>query len=363
MAKANYEKVATTTFEEPDRVTSTEILQQTYLAKYDVPILRPIHDMILSDLVNFFSPVNHKYRFIKIGIICGASFSCCVLFINRIFMKAPFASLSEFASVAGASAAGALMFACLALFYLYYNRRTFYSWRKPWMNPGMPAKNRLKMHVPLRLHTTEAAARRAACLPPLQATANVDDQTDDENENQLAPNVWKLDPLQWQFQLKPTVEEGLTLVQMMVPSDDLDSEWGNIDVPSNWMMRGYDKCIYTNQAYPIPCDPPLVPHNNPTGIYQLTSLDLPKAWLETSTTSSDNYTLLLHGIESACIVFLNGREIGFCKDSRLPSEFDITPYLKPKGNTLQLVVIRWSDGTYMEDQGAYNSSCASFVRV
>jgi beta-galactosidase len=102
----------------------------------------------------------------------------------------------------------------------------------------------------------------------------------------------------------------------------------------------------------------LVPHENPTGVYRL-FFDLPDAIHGGNDDEDDthwknvllnDYSLLLHGVESCCQVVLNGAIVGFSKDSRLPCEFDVTPYLKDAGNELYIVVIRWSDGSYVEDQ-------------
>jgi beta-galactosidase len=120
-----------------------------------------------------------------------------------------------------------------------------------------------------------------------------------------------------------------------------------IPVPSNWMMHGYDKNIYTNIKYPWPCQPPIVPHENPTGIYRL-EFDLPDDWCDGNIGS--DVTILFHGVESCCFVYLNGQLIGFSKDSKLPCEFDITDTVQHAANVLQVVVIRWSDGSYVEDQ-------------
>jgi beta-galactosidase len=88
-------------------------------------------------------------------------------------------------------------------------------------------------------------------------------------------------------------------------------------------------------------------------VYKLT-FDLPwqngqqESQLDAAATT--DYTLLFHGVESACQVVLNGHVLGFSKDSRLPFEFDVTPYLRRTQNRLYVVVIRWSDGSYVEDQ-------------
>lgn len=298
------------------------------------PVLKPLNDLILSDIVNFVSPVNTRNRILHTVAIVGF-----LLFVAGKSLQKMLVTESSYGFQPYILALS-LIAACV---WAYRSRRTFYAYGKPWMDPSVPAIDRKPMHVPLRLFTSEQDARRAACLPQLVAMTNAPPQSE---EDKLAPNVWKLDKLdQWTFQLQNTVEDGLEVVQSQTTQQD---NWKPMDVPSNWMMRGYDKCIYTNHVYPIPCNPPVVPHENPTGIYKL-EFDLPDLWIHDRRDAAD-FTLCLHGIESAGYVFLNGQQIGFTKDSRLPSEFDLTSVLKEKGNTLHLVVIRWSDGSYVEDQ-------------
>lgn len=119
--------------------------------------------------------------------------------------------------------------------------------------------------------------------------------------------------------------------------------WAEIQVPGNWMMQGYDKPIYTNVKMPIPANPPYVPEDNPTGLYR-TTFTLPDEWQERQV------LINFDGVESAFYLWLNGHEVGYSQDSRLPAEFDLTPYLRPGRNVLAAMVIRWSDGSYLEDQ-------------
>ena len=324
-------------------------------------IVSPRIDLYLSNFVNFVAPVNLRNRILQTAcIVLG------LLFLSVRCLLSSWTSTETETETRNTNYKDWMMGMAgvvAALYYAYRQRRTLEAIQKPWMNPAIPAVDRKPMHVPLRLFRTEAAARRAACWPPLVAmttttttttttnkdTANAVAQ-EEEEESKLAPNIWNMDKLDWHFQLVKTVEEGLDIVANNNNNNN-NQKWVKMDVPSNWMMRGYDKCIYTNQMYPIPVDPPLVPHENPTGIYKL-QFDIPNDWRQDRDALQlvDDVTLLLHGIESACFVYLNGRRIGFTKDSRLPAEFDVTPALKEKDNILQLVVIRWSDGSYVEDQ-------------
>ncbi|XP_020264636.1 uncharacterized protein LOC109840411 isoform X1 [Asparagus officinalis] len=126
-----------------------------------------------------------------------------------------------------------------------------------------------------------------------------------------------------------------------------DSAWEKLPVPSNWQMHGYDRPIYTNTIYPFPLNPPYVPCNNPTGCYRK-YFHLPKEW--------KGRRILLHfeAVDSAFFAWINGVLIGYSQDSRLPAEFEITELCHPsdsdKENVLAVQVLRWSDGSYLEDQ-------------
>lgn len=122
------------------------------------------------------------------------------------------------------------------------------------------------------------------------------------------------------------------------------SAWDAIAVPGNWMMQGYDKPIYCNVKMPIPNTPPFVPQDdNPTGLYRR-DFDLPAGWQDR------RVILSFGGVESAFYVWVNGQKVGFSKDSRLPAEFEITEFIRPGKNTVVTEVIRWSDGSFLEDQ-------------
>ena len=144
----------------------------------------------------------------------------------------------------------------------------------------------------------------------------------------------------WAFALVDRPEA--TPVNFADPDLD-DTEWARIKVPGVWNRQGFDRSIYTNIKMPWPEKPPMVPEENPTGLYRRT-FRLPTSW--------KGRRIVLHfgGVESCFRVFVNGEEVGLAKDSRLPSEFDITPLIKRGVNTLAVQVIRWSDGSFLEDQ-------------
>ena len=121
------------------------------------------------------------------------------------------------------------------------------------------------------------------------------------------------------------------------------SRWDNIAVPLNWQMARFGRPHYTNVAYPFPVDPPRVPTENPTGSYRR-DFNIPLEW------KGRRIFLMFNGVDSAFHVWVNGKEVGFSKGSRLPAEFDITEQVHSGANTLAVRVYQWSDGSYLEDQ-------------
>jgi beta-galactosidase len=129
------------------------------------------------------------------------------------------------------------------------------------------------------------------------------------------------------------------------------SGWKKIPVPSNWEMQGYDKPIYKSAVYPFrPVNPPYIPKDyNGVGCYQR-SIIIPADW------KNMNITLHFGGVSSAYKLWLNGKFVGYAEDSFLPSEFNITPYLQDGENIISVWVIRWSDGSFLEDQDQWRMS-------
>ncbi len=117
-----------------------------------------------------------------------------------------------------------------------------------------------------------------------------------------------------------------------------------VTVPGNWTRQGYDKPHYTNIRMPFDNNPPLVPAENPTGLYRKV-IRTPKTWAKRCT------RLYIGGAESVAVVYLDGVLVGMSTDSRLPSEFDLTPHLTPgQDQVLAILVIRYSAFSYVEDQ-------------
>lgn len=117
-----------------------------------------------------------------------------------------------------------------------------------------------------------------------------------------------------------------------------------IQVPGCWELSGYDRPQYLNIMYPFPVDPPKVPVINPTGLYQC-HFQMPESWKD------KEIILTFLGVSSAFEVYLNGQFIGAAKGSHLTHEFHLTPFLSGlKKQTLTVLVYKWCDGAYLEDQ-------------
>ncbi len=129
------------------------------------------------------------------------------------------------------------------------------------------------------------------------------------------------------------------------------SGWDKIEVPSNWELKGYDIPIYKSAVYPFrPVNPPWVPDDyNGVGSYQRV-FQIPREW------EGMNITLHFGGVSSAFRVWVNGEFLGYGEDSCLPSEFNISPYLRTGENVLSVQALRWSDGSYLEDQDHWRMS-------
>jgi len=130
-----------------------------------------------------------------------------------------------------------------------------------------------------------------------------------------------------------------------------DSDWDTVPVPSNWELEGYGTAIYTNIPYPfVPVRPPYMPQENPTGCYRKT-FTVPSNW------QGMEVHLQFGGVSSAYYVWVNGNMVGYSEDSRLPAAFNITSQLRfGEENTVAVKVLRWSDGSYLEDQDHWRLS-------
>lgn len=120
-----------------------------------------------------------------------------------------------------------------------------------------------------------------------------------------------------------------------------------ITVPSCIQLAGYDRPQYTNVKYPIPYDPPFVPADNPVCVYR-TFYDYNPDGMEK--------LLTFEGVDSCFYLLINGSMIGYSQVSHATSEFNITQYLREGSNEIRLFVLKWCDGTYLEDQDKWRLS-------
>ncbi len=195
-----------------------------------------------------------------------------------------------------------------------------------WENPYITCHNREEMHQFLEAFPDEETARTAA--------------------RGESPNVRLLNG-KWRFHFASSPHD---LTEPFFQEDYDDSQWAEMPVPSNWELHGYDRPIYTNYRYPFkPVNPPYVPDENPTGFYR-TTFTVPEQWQD------KRVYLMFEGVESAFHVWVNGRMIGYSQDSKLPAEFDVSDALRIGDNTLCVMVVRWSDGAYLEDQDYWHVS-------
>ncbi len=129
-----------------------------------------------------------------------------------------------------------------------------------------------------------------------------------------------------------------------------DWQWKELTVPSNWELKGFGIPIYTNVRYPFPANPPYIDHAyNPVGSYRR-SFTVPDNW--------QGKDIILHfgSISGCAYVWVNGQAVGLSKAAKSPAEFNITPFLTKGDNTLAVQVVRWHDGSYLEDQDMWRIS-------
>lgn len=195
-----------------------------------------------------------------------------------------------------------------------------------WENPALQGRNRLPAHSTLMPYPDEVSA-----LHGIRFDSPFCQSLNGEWQFHLAPNPFAAPPFQ-------------------DPNFDSNS-WATIAVPGNWQLQGHDIPYYTDVQLPFPPDDvPRVPaDNNPTGCYRRTFV-VPSSW------EGRQVFLTFEGVDSAFHVWVNGVEIGFSKDSRIPAEFNITRHLRSGPNLLAVRVYRWSDGTYLENQDMWRLS-------
>ena len=210
--------------------------------------------------------------------------------------------------------------------------------KNDWENPDVTSINREQSHSPWGAY--ENATQAGTC------NRTISKWTESLN------GIWK-----FAYQSKPAI------VDPFWESKYDHSEWKNINVPGNWEIQGFGEPIYTNMVYPwnyyskekqvvhpnnsegirgLP-NPPFVPDENPTGCY-FRKFNITGEWFEREV------FINFDGVETAYYLWINGKEVGYSQDSKLPSEFNITPFIKTGENSVSVLVMRFADSTYLEDQ-------------
>lgn len=155
---------------------------------------------------------------------------------------------------------------------------------------------------------------------------------------------------EWRFNY---VHEASERPMEFYKSDFDSSSWADIKVPGPWETQGFGTLIYTNARYPYLNNPPYIVskygYGTPVGSY-LKEFDIPAEW------NDKEIFIHLGGVSSAYYIWINGEQVGYAQDSFLPSEFNITSYLRKGTNSVALQVFRWSDGSYLEDQDGWRVS-------
>ncbi|MNB70350.1 Evolved beta-galactosidase subunit alpha [compost metagenome] len=150
----------------------------------------------------------------------------------------------------------------------------------------------------------------------------------------------------WKFKYHSSISE--VKEESVAPECDTGG-WDDLTVPSCWQMNGYDQLHYTNINYPFPFDPPFVPNENPAGVY-VREFSLPDKW-----EGKEKYAVF-EGVNSCFYLWVNGQFIGYSQGSRMPAEFNISSYVRPGVNRMTVMVLKWCDGSYLEDQDLWRFS-------
>lgn len=188
------------------------------------------------------------------------------------------------------------------------------------------------------LHENTMPAK-AYYIPASRRMDNLVEHREESDRMQLLNGTWKFQYFNSIYDIKDSFFE-----------KNYDTEnFDEIQVPSVWQMAGYDTHQYTNIRYPFPFDPPYVPQDIPCGAYVHTfeySRDekAPKSFLN------------FEGVDSCFYVWINGSYIGYSQVSHMTSEFDVTDVLQDGTNTVAVLVMKWCDGSYLEDQDKFRMS-------
>lgn len=180
---------------------------------------------------------------------------------------------------------------------------------------------------------------RSYYMPTAHPMEDIAGERTDSERLQLLNGTWK-------FRFYPSVSQAKEEFYRM---DFDEADFDSMEVPGVWQMKGYDYHQYTNIRYPFPFDPPFVPFDNPCGAYvyhfvYAKNENAPKAYLT------------FEGVDSCFYVWLNGQYVGYSQVSHAASEFDVSDVIREGDNRLAVLVIKWCDGSYLEDQDKFRMS-------
>ena len=188
------------------------------------------------------------------------------------------------------------------------------------------------------LHENTMPAR-AYYIPASKRMDNLVEHREESDRMQLLNGTWK-------FQYFNSIYD----IQDSFFEKNYDTEnFDEIQVPSVWQMAGYDTHQYTNIRYPFPFDPPYVPQDIPCGAY------VHNFEYSRDEKASKAY-LNFEGVDSCFYVWINGSYVGYSQVSHMTSEFDVTDVLQDGTNTVAVLVMKWCDGSYLEDQDKFRMS-------
>lgn len=188
------------------------------------------------------------------------------------------------------------------------------------------------------LHENTMPAR-AYYIPASKRIDTLVEKREDSDRIQMLNGKWRFCYFKSIYELEDAFYE--------IGYDVTSYDW--IEVPGVWQMVGYDSHQYTNIRYPFPFDPPYVPQNNPCGAYihqfkYEKDCYAPKVYLN------------FEGVDACFYVWLNGTYIGYSQVSHATSEFDVSDTIIEGNNTLAVLVLKWCDGSYLEDQDKFRMS-------
>ena len=177
---------------------------------------------------------------------------------------------------------------------------------------------------------------RSYYIPASQKMNTLIEHREDSDRFQLLNGVWK-------FQYYKSVYD---LKEAFYRTSFNTKDFDDITVPGVWQIAGYDSPQYTNIRYPFPFDPPYLPQNIPCGAYvrKFTyheNIDAPRIYLN------------FEGVDSCFFVWLNGKYTGYSQVPHATAEFDVTEFLEEGENTIAVLVLKWCDGSYLEDQDKF----------